>query len=180
NGVGFIGEIQSLFYPQFDSPRPDAVTGTNWRQLRLVLLAEQQAYYPTHEPYVLAALTGVYGLSAGEGYRGRGYVANGTHKVKEDLIHPHYILMAGRWQPAKTYELLQRMEALGLLPPWGMVENITPDLSEYLPMLGSLDAAFECLGSFHMWTRFTGEGDAIDAACRESTLMSKAIAAFYP
>src|SRR5262249_39739317 len=58
NGVGFIGEIQSLFYPHFDQPRQDAVSGTDWRQVRLALLAEQQAYFPAHEPHGAAAELG--------------------------------------------------------------------------------------------------------------------------
>jgi hypothetical protein len=180
NGVGFIGEIQSLFYPQFDQPRPDAVSGIDWRASRLALLAEQQAYYPTHEPQSAAAKLGLYGLSAGEGFRGRGYVANGTRKVRADLIHPHYVLLAGRWQPAKTYELLGKMEANGLLPPWGLVENVKPDLGEYLPMLGSLNAAFECLGAHHIWARHSGQPDVIDAAARDCPLTAAAIRGFYP
>ncbi len=181
NGVGFIGEIQSLFYPHFDQPRPDAVSGTDWRQARLALLAEQQAYFPAHEPHSAAAQLGVYGLSSGEAFRGRGYAVNGTRKVTTPgLIHPHYILLAGRWQPAATYALLRRMEARGLMPPWGLVENVRSDLSEYLPMLGTLDASFECLGAHHMWARHTGAPDVIDAACRDCPLTAAAIRAFYP
>jgi hypothetical protein len=180
NGVGFIGEIQSLFYPQFDQDRPDALSHTDWRRSRLDLLAEQQAYYPAHEPDSAAAKLGLYGLSAGEGPRGHRYAVNGSRLVRADLIHPHYVLMAGRWQPAQTYELLHRMEGRGLLPPWGLVENVRPDLGEYLPMLGSLNAAFECLGSYHLWARETKEPDAIDAASRACPLTAGAIKGFYP
>jgi hypothetical protein len=180
NGVGFIGEVQSLFYPQFDSSQPDAITGFNWRQLRLQLLASQEAYFPTHEAGSTAAKLGIFGLSAGEGPRGKNYVANGTEKVKENVIHPHYILMAGRWEPAKTYDLLREMESKGLLPPWGLVENIDPTLGEYLPMLGSLNAAFECLGSYHMWMRWAETLDVIDAASAANPLMASAIRVLYP
>jgi hypothetical protein len=180
NGVGFIGEIQSLFYPQFDQARPAALAGADWRAARLALLAEQRAWFPAHEPDSAAAKVGVFGLSAGEALGGRGYVSNGTRKPTADVIHPHYILMAGRWEPGATYDLLRRMEAKGLLPPWGLVENIRPDLAEYLPMLGSLDAAFEAVGSYHLWARFTGGADAIDAAARACPLTADAIRAFYP
>src|SRR5205823_10737787 len=42
NGVGFIGEVQSLFYPQFDAPEPDRLTGASWPKARQELLAEQR------------------------------------------------------------------------------------------------------------------------------------------
>jgi hypothetical protein len=72
------------------------------------------------------------------------------------------------------------MEARGLLPPWGLAENVRSDLSEYLPMLGTLDASFECLGAHHLWARHTGAPDVIDAACRDGPLTAAAIRAFYP
>ena len=52
--------------------------------------------------------------------------------------------------PDDTYKLLHDMEKRGLMPPWGLVENVKADLSEYSPMLGSLNAAFECLGAYHL------------------------------
>jgi hypothetical protein len=180
DGVGFIGEIQSLFYPQFDQPKPDALTGTDWRQVRLGLLKEQQDYFAKNKSTCAAAQLGLYGLSAGEDFRGRGYAVNGTRRVQAELIHPHYVLMAGRWQPAQTCELLKKMEGKGLLPPWGLVENVKPDLSEYLPMLGSLNAAFECLGSYHLWARAASEPDAIDQAAQACPLTANAIRCFYP
>jgi hypothetical protein len=180
NGVGFIAEIQSLYYPHFDEARPDAVSGVNWRESRLALLAQQQQYYLKNEPDSGAAKLGIYGLSAGEGFRGRGYVANGTEKVRIDLIHPHYIFLAGRWQPAQTYGLLEKLETGGLLPPWGLVENVRPDLAEYLPFNGSLNAAFEAIGAYHMWSRFSGQPDAIDVACKACPLTANAVRAFYP
>jgi hypothetical protein len=180
NGVGFIGEIQSLFYPQFDQDRPDAVTEIDWRKSRLRLLRAQEDYYPVHEPASPAAKAGLFGLSAGVGYRGLNYAANGTDKVRDDLIHPHYMLMAGRWQPERTFELLRRMESEGLLPPWGLVENVKPDLSEYLPMLGSLNAAFETLGAYHLWARDEHQADVIDQAAQTCPLTAEAIRGFYP
>src|SRR5438132_3521781 len=129
NGVGFIAEIQSLFYPQFACEEPDAITGVNWLKARRELLEEQMAYFPKTWPGSKAALLGVYGLSAGEGFRGVGYTANGTQTTNRanptsclppsvDLIHPHYILMSGllRSNPADTYDLLQKMEEAGFIP----------------------------------------------------------------
>ena len=180
NDVGFIGEIQSLYYPEFDSSAKDAVSHVDWRASRLAMIAEQQAYFPKHEPNSGAAKLGLYGLSAGEGFRGHGYVANGPRKLRDDLIHPHYIMMAGRWQPAQTYDLLAKLEANALLPPWGLVENVRPDVSEYLPMNGSLNAAFETLGRTILSARFTGQPDVIDDAARNCPLTANAIRGFYP
>jgi hypothetical protein len=180
NGVGFIGEVQSLFYPQFDSEAPDALTGFDWLSGRRALLNEQEAYFVQREPDSLAAKLGLYGLSAGEAFRGRSYVANGTRRVRASVIHPHYILMAGRWQPERTYALLQAMERVGLLPPWGLVENIDPKTGEYFPMLGSLNAAFECLGAYHMWARASAKPDAIDIASATNSLTAAAIRILYP
>src|SRR5690606_32593452 len=43
-GVGFIIEIQSLFYPDFDRPEPDLLAGTLWPDARRELLTRQAAY----------------------------------------------------------------------------------------------------------------------------------------
>jgi hypothetical protein len=180
NGVGFIGEVQSLFYSQFDSDTPDGLTGYNWASARLALLNEQEAFFAQRDPGGLAAKLGIYGLSAGEALRGQSYVANGTRKLRANVIHPHYILMAGRWYPERTYALLQAMEQMGLLPSWGLVENIDPKTGEYFPMLGSLNAAFECLGSYHMWARWSGRADVIDVASDSNSLTAAAIQVLYP
>jgi len=140
-GVGFIAELQSLFYPQFGTDRPDALTGVNWLRARRALLKSQRDYFPRTKPKCAAAELGLYGLSAGEGYRGQSYEADGAARPNVELIRPHYLLMAGllRDKPEETYVLLRAMEGRGLMPPWGLVENFKADLSEYLPMLGSLE-----------------------------------------
>jgi hypothetical protein len=180
NGVGFIGEVQSLFYSQFDSGTPDALTGYDWYSGRRELLNEQEAFFAQRYPDSFAAKVGLYGLSAGEAFRGQSYVANGTRRLRASVIHPHYILMAGRWQPARTYALLQAMEQVGLLPPWGLVENVDAMTGEYFPMIGSLNAAFECLGAYHMWARWSGSPDAIDIASESNSLTAAAIRVLYP
>ena len=48
-GTGFISEIQSLFYPQFDLARPDTLTGNNWPGVRTTLLKRQQEYFPANQ-----------------------------------------------------------------------------------------------------------------------------------
>jgi hypothetical protein len=182
DGIGFIAEIQSLFYPDFYLDEPDAVTGVNWLKARRDLLAEQKSYFPTRWKGSAAAALGLYGLSAGEGPRGVGYVANGTRTPgKVDLIHPHYVLMSGALEPnpETVYGVLGTMEAKGLLTPWGMVENFTKDL-EYLPMLGSLNAAFECISAYHLWAKKTGETDHIYGAAEGCPLLWEATRAFYP
>jgi len=61
-----------------------------------------------------------------------------------------------------------------------MVENVTADLDEYLPMLGSLNASFECLSAYHLWAETTAEPDHIYEAARNSQMLSEAIEAFFP
>jgi len=178
-GVGFIAELQSLFYPHFSRDEPDAVTGVNWLAARRALLAEQMACLPRH---TAAARLGLYGLSAGEGPRGVGYVANGTRTTpRGSLIHPHYLLMSACLRPPhEVLRVLEAMEARGLLPPWGLVENVSTDLREHLPMLGGLNAAFEALAAYHLWAKATGRPDAIYAAARASPPLADAVRAFYP
>jgi len=181
NGVGFIAEIQSLFYPHFSLDRPDRITGVNWLAARRKLLAEQMAYFPRTQPDSAAARLGLYGLSAGEGFRGKGYVANGTRKPGVTLIHPHYILMsAGLREPAAVYDLLRTIEAKGLFTSLGLAENFTADLGEYHPMIGALKASFEALSAYHLWCRASGRPDRIYAAARTCPPLAEAIAAFYP
>jgi hypothetical protein len=51
---------------------------------------------------------------------------------------------------------------------------------EYFPMIGSLNAAFECLGAYHMWARWSGSLDAIDIASESNSLTAAAIRVLYP
>ena len=181
-GVGFIAEIGSLFYPQFANDEPDAVTGVNWLHARRALLTAQMEYFPKQFPDSAAAKFGIYGLSAGEGPGGVGYAANGTDKSNVSVIHPHYIVMSGllRPRPDDAYATLQSMEAKGLIPPWGMVENVDAGLTEYLPMIGSLNASFESLGAYHLWARAAAKPDRIYEATQSCTVLADAIKAFYP
>ena len=186
-GIGFIAEIQSLFYPHFSQPIPDAVSGVNWLTARRDLLTAQMAYFPRTSP---AARLGIFGVSAGEGFHGVGYAAEGTETIpKTNLIHPHYMLMSAPLQarPESIYTVLQNMETCrnnglpyGLFPPWGVPENLTTDLTEYLPMLGSLNASFECLGAYHLWAKTTKQPDRIYEAAMNCPILRTAIQAFYP
>lgn len=185
DGVGFVAEIQSLFYPQFDSTDPDALTGVNWKAARAELVRDQIAAV-AKDPRAAApggaAKLGLFGLSAGEGYRGRSYSANGTRTGRGfDVLHPHYVLMAGQavGRPAATYDRLKALEDRDLLTPWGLVENVTPDLAEALPVTGSLNAAFECLSAYHLAARATGRADAIYDAARTGPA-ADAARMFYP
>src|SRR5262249_16795380 len=138
-GIGFIGEGQSLFYPQFSADVPDALTGVNWLHARRDLLDEPLHYFQRTKPAAPATQLGLFRLSAGEAFRCHGYVANGTQFQGADVIHPHYMLMsAALRRPDDSYALFHQMEQRGLMPPWGLVENVKLDLSEYAPVLGSL------------------------------------------
>ncbi|MBN1321818.1 MAG: hypothetical protein JXA87_13380 [Thermoleophilia bacterium] len=182
DGIGYIAEIQSLFYPDFSFDEVDVITGVNWLSARRALLEEQKRYFARQWPGSPAGALGLYGLSAGESPHGEGYVANGTGSPgKAEVIHPHYVLMSGPLErdPKAVYKILRTMESCGLIPPWGMVESFTKDL-EYLPMLGSLNAAFECISAYHLWARATGERDQIYEAVDFCGLLREAVKAFYP
>ena len=182
DGVGFIAEIQSLFYPDFDDATPDSITKQNWPASRKLLLERQKEYFPKNWPDSGAARKGFYGLSAGEARRGMGYLVDGVELPGLTIIHPHYILMssASEARPGDVYQVLRSMEESELFPPWGMVEHFTKDLDEYLPMLGSLNASFECISAYHLMARNRGMKDELyDAALRNPELRRGA-GIFYP
>ena len=83
-------------------------------------------------------------------------------------------------EPADVYRVLREMEARGIFPPWGMAENVTADLSEYLPMLGSLNAAFDTLAAYPLWAKAARQPDRIYEAARACPPLADAIEAFYP
>lgn len=182
DGTGFIAEIQSLFYPDFDNHRPDAITGQNWLEVRQNLLQRQKDYFPKFWPDSRAAQLGIYGLSAGEARYGTGYSVGGANLPNQTLIHPHYILMAAALDPNPNavHDVLRRMEENRLFPPWGLVENVNKDVSQYLPMQGALNASFECLGAYHLLARHRGMKDDVYEASRANPDARKAASVFYP
>jgi hypothetical protein len=180
HGTGFIAEIQSLFHPQFSSSVADRVTGIDWSAARRQLLREQRDYVRKNWPDSGAARAGFFGLSAGEGLGGVGYVSDGTDEPGLRLLHPHYMLMAGVLDVPATLARLDKLERMGFFPPWGLVENMTVDLNESLPMIGSLNASFEALAAYHLWASSDNRSDAIFDAARQCSLSRTAIQAFYP
>lgn len=182
DGTGFIAEIASLFYPDFDDPTPDAVTKQDWLAARKSLLTRQKEYFPKHSPDSAAAQHGFYGLSAGEARHGLGYMVGGVDLPSQSVIHPHYVLMSAGLveKPADVYAVLRKMEEHQLLPPWGMAENFSMEVSSYLPMLSSLNASFECLGAYHLMAKNRGMKDEIHEASRRSRELRKGAAVFYP
>ncbi|HEY1083488.1 MAG TPA: hypothetical protein VGE29_14565 [Prosthecobacter sp.] len=180
-GTGFIPELQSLFYPDFDSDEPDALDGVKWHSARLRMLQAQRDYIKRTWPDSLAARTGIYGLSAGEGEHGDRYHVGGVDLPDQAMVHPHYILMsAALTEPADTYALLERMEKAGWFTPWGMVETICITGESYLPMTGSLNAGFEALGSYHLLAKNRRIPDVIYQASRLSPELRRAVELFYP
>ena len=182
DGTGFIAEIQSLFYPDFDDRSPDVVSKQDWPASRRTLLARQKEYFPKTWPDSAAARHGFYGLSAGEGRHGQGYAVSGVDLPQQTLIHPHYILMSGATDPNPhgIYDVLRRMEEHQLLPPWGMAENFTKDVIDYLPMLSALNAGFESISAYHLMARHRGMKNEIHEASRRSRLLRKGASLFYP
>jgi hypothetical protein len=181
DGVGFVAELQSLFYPHFDGPRPDAVTGADWLQVRRELAAAQVAAVAADPRAKPAAKLGLFGQSAGEGFRGRGYLADGL-RCPPAVLHPHYTLMAGlsAADAQPTWDRVRALEVAGLMPPWGLVENFTSDLAEYLPAPGSLNAAFECLAAYHLAARTQGKPNRVYEAARSCAATARAVELFYP
>lgn len=180
-GTGFIPEIQSLFYPDFDSDEPDALDGVKWQSARQRMLAAQKDYIQRTWPQSLAAKIGMYGLSAGEGEHGDRYSVGGVDLPDQAMIHPHYILMsAALVNPPEIYALLERMEKAGFFPPWGLVETVCIPDPSYLPMTGSLNAAFEALGAYHLLAKNRQSPDVIYEASREAPELRRAAELFYP
>ena len=180
-GSGFIPELQSLFYPDFDSDEPDALDGVKWALSRHRMLDAQRDYVTRTWPGSMAAKLGIYGLSAGEGPTGNSYYVGGVDLPDQAVLHPHYILMsAALTEPPKTYALLRRLEKAKLFPPWGMVETVPVNCSGYLPMNGSLNAGFEALGAYHLFAKNRGVPNAIYGASRHSSELRRAVQLFFP
>jgi hypothetical protein len=180
-GSGFITEIQSLFYPDFDSDVPDALDGVRWMTARRRMLTTQRDYIVRTWPHSMAARLGLYGLSAGEGLYGEGYHVGGVDLPDQAVIHPHYVLMsAALAEPVETYALLRRLEKAGLFTPWGMVETASVAGKSYLAMNGSLNAGFETIGAYHLLAKHRGIPNAIYGASRQSQELRRAAQLFYP
>lgn len=182
DGTGFIAEIQSLFYPDFDSTTPDAMTGMNWLKIRQSMLSRQKAYFTKGWPESNAAKDGFYGLSAGESRRGLGYMVGGVDLPNQSIIHPHYLLMSACLEksPDDVYATLRKMEEHQLFPPWGMAELFTKDVDEYLPMLSSLNAGFECISAYHLYAKHGVKKDDVYEASHNNPNLRKGVSIFYP
>lgn len=180
-GIGFITELPSLFHPRFNTNARAHAGLVDWRAYRQQRLAEQKQYFPTNAPESIAAKMGLYGLSAGEGRRGRGYHVGGVEDAGETLIFPHYPLMAAlvEKEPSAVYDLLEQMESKGWLPPWGLVENIEADGSSYLPMIGSLNASFEALAAYHLLMHERRAENAVYLAASADPIFQDAIQAVF-
>jgi hypothetical protein len=180
-GVGFIAEIQSLLYPDFDRREPDLVSSISWPDTRGKLLAAQIAYPKTSWPDSAAAATGIFGLSAGEaGMPGGGYTANGTEIMGVRWLHPHYMLMGLALSAPELYPKgLRDLDSRQFLYPLGLPENIEADLKLLNPMQGSLNASFETLAAYHGWKKRNTPANLIDKASNNDPLLRKGAARFY-
>lgn len=179
-GTGFIPEIQSLLFPGFDTAEKDRVSGQDWAAARAAELKRQRGYF--RELRGPLAETGLFGLSAGEGRRGMGYLVSGTDLPKQEIIHPHYVLMSAclHEDTAATLAMLERLEKAGVFPPWGLVENVDTSSGEMLPMLGSLNASFEALAAYHLLAKHRREPDVIYEAVRAHPGLRASLEIFYP
>lgn len=182
DGTGFIAEIQSLFYPDFDSSTPDAITGRNWQEIRQSMLSRQKHYFQENWPDGNVAKHGFYGLSAGESRRGLGYMVGGVDLPNQSILHPHYLLMSACLEksPDDVYAILRKMEEHQLFPPWGMAELFTKEVDEYLPMLSSLNAGFECISAYHLYAKHGVKKNEVYEAARNSPMLRQGASPFYP
>jgi len=180
-GIGFITELPALFFPQFNTNVRAHAGAVDWLAYRQKRLAEQKAYFSKHAPGSLAAEMGLYGLSAGEGANGVGYLASGVEDPDQRTIFPHYILMSALVDanPSSVYDLLGKMETRGWLTPWGLVENIGADGKAYLPMIGSLNASFEALSSYHLLMKHRHQDNALYQVASADPVFQDAIKAVF-
>jgi len=180
-GIGFIPDLPALFFSKFNTDAVAQAGCVDWRAYRQDRLAQQKSYFPTYAPESLAAKIGIYGLSAGEGSRGRGYFVSGVEDKNQHLIYPHYILMSALMEknPQSIYDLLSKMEARGWFPPWGMVENVEADGSVYLPMIGALNASFETLSAYHLLMATRQQADELYLAASADPILNDALSAVF-
>ena len=182
NEVGFIPLLCDLFTRRFDQSVPDAITKQNWNKIKRELLRKQMHYFKNSLPDSRASLREIYGLSAGEGPNGLGYVANGTALPGIQLIHPHYILLSSMFHPStrEAYRVISRLEEEELFPPWGLVENCNTTLKNTLPMNGSLNASFEVISAYHLHQKHLNQPDIIYEAAESCKVFAEALNVFYP
>jgi len=76
--------------------------------------------------------------------------------------------------------VLQELEDRGYFPPVGLAENINVKTGGKLPMLGSLNAAFEAISACHLLARHRGEPDPIYEALKKCAVLNEAAALFFP
>ncbi len=179
--VGFIVEIQSLFYSDFDRKEPDLVSAISWPEIRKKLLAGQISYMKNHWPDSAAAKAGIFGLSGGEsGMPGAGYTANGVEVMGVRWIHPHYMIMGlALSNPERYPKGLSDLDAKQFLYPFGLPENMEAELRLHNPMQGSLNAAFETIAAYHGWKKRESKENVLDLASKQHPLLRQAASRFY-
>ena len=180
-GTGFITEIQSLLYEDFDQDRADALDGVNWLGARRFMWQAQANFFPARDATGFAARKAVYGLSAGENEFGNAYYVGGVDLPDQRLIHPHYLLMSATVspRPGEALTALQNLEEAGFFPPWGLVENFTQDGGSHLAMDGGLNASFESLGAFHLLMKLRGLPNPVYEAGRGIPALRQAMRLYF-
>ena len=180
-GIGFIAEIASLFYPQFDLEEPDEVTGNSWKAVRKQLAEAQRRYTKETNPSSPAAMAGFYGYSAGDGKEPGTYGARGSDVPGLSWIHPHYLLMAtaAHYEADEARTTLHSLVQHDLLRPWGLVEGFDPYFDTINAANVSLNAAFETLAAYHLNARLNGTRDAIYEATEDEPFLRAGIRRFY-
>ena len=180
-GIGFIAEIASLFYPQFDLEEPDEVTATSWKAVRKQLAKAQRRYTKENNPSSPAAMAGFYGYSAGDGKEPGTYGAYGSDIPGHSWIHPHYLLMAtaAHCEAEEARTTLHSLAKHGLLRPWGLVEGFDAQFDTINAANVSLNAAFETLAAYHLNARLNGTRDAIYEATENEPFLRAGIRRFY-
>jgi len=181
-GTGFISEIQSLLFGEFDSEAIDALSGANWKEVRKSVLRDQKSYTSSKLADRELSYSWLYGFSAGEQKRGLGYAVGGVDLEDQMLVHPHYILMAAAVDdnPDEVRKTMKLLEKKRIFTPLGMVENVSLRTGEKLPMIGSLNACFEALGAYHFIKKTSDQPNRIYEASSGIHDLNNALKIFYP
>lgn len=194
-GRGFIAEIAALLIPQLGFDNVADRLGVNWRQMRVSMLADQKAYFAAHNPGSLAAVLGLYGLSAVEirdpdanTFYFNGGVGDNTLPADDGggWIAPHYGAMVAALDIDGTELLMKHFQDLGILQPMiGLPEavfagNAGAAPADWHSVQVSLNTSLSLIGLYHGTRERDGGPDVIYDTVRSCPRLVAAIQPMVP